>query len=723
MASNKTPNLNLPQYSGTDLFNLEEVNESYKKIDNSYKEINDNYNKAIQEGSTGNLEVIDARGGYNNLGQKIKSIDSSLEQKANKNEVGSPLIASSVGEMTDKSKVYVNTTDGNWYSWNGSVWISGGVYNSQGIGNGEITLEKTAFSITGKNLYNKYNVEDGYFINWNNGNKTVNADLSNSNYIKVRIGEKLTFSLNAIVNYYTKNKVWISGVSSAKTITIPSNCEYIIVSINKKEKNIFQIEYGETSTDYEEFKGELISKDVIELDNKLKDYIKNDNPTFKKINLFNKNTATDGKQLQTNGGVADNILYTLSEYIEVTPNKTLYTNAPSFYGFYGCDKTFISGFWTNDTGEIFTVPDNASYIRISPALFSKEKFMLSERPITRYYPYKNILMNKDIEILSNENLFDTFLITKGYFVNWNTGILQANQDLSASDYIMIDAGAKYSAKYIIMYAFYDDKKNFISGNVGDGSTTITVPSNARYIRFTVNNNSIENYNFIKGESLPIIEKPYYRGWYGKFWSSLGDSITQRDTYQIYVAKEFGFEKKHYGVSGTTVADYEELSNKDSIMCSDARINAITDKSDLITVLAGTNDWVNNVPLGTINDTSVLTFYGAYKQMLEKLIKRFPTKKICCFTPPYGLYGGDGFTESGYKNKLGLTVGDYGKVVIEVCRLYGVPCGDIYGNAGWNKFNIDQFLVNDGAYLHQNTEGAKRIAGVMIAKIKEIEPIV
>lgn len=87
MASNKTPNLNLPQYSGTDLFNLEEVNESYKKIDNSYKEINDNYNKAIQEGSTGNLEVIDARDGYDNLGQKIKSIDSSLETKAKKEEV------------------------------------------------------------------------------------------------------------------------------------------------------------------------------------------------------------------------------------------------------------------------------------------------------------------------------------------------------------------------------------------------------------------------------------------------------------------------------------------------------------------------------------------------------------------------------------------------------------------------------------------------------------
>ena len=119
MASNKTPNLNLPQYSGTDLFNLEEVNESYKKIDNSYKEINDNYNKAIQEGSTGNLEVIDARGGHTKLKERLDSIDSSLETNVQQltdkiNEVATTgttieTVQSKVEEMAEQGLIQAYT--------------------------------------------------------------------------------------------------------------------------------------------------------------------------------------------------------------------------------------------------------------------------------------------------------------------------------------------------------------------------------------------------------------------------------------------------------------------------------------------------------------------------------------------------------------------------------------------------------------------------------------
>lgn len=67
---------------------------------------------------------------------KIAELDS---KKANKDDYGSPLQANTVAEMTDKKKVYVYTgtesgyTAGNWYTWNGSAWVSGGVYNSAAI--------------------------------------------------------------------------------------------------------------------------------------------------------------------------------------------------------------------------------------------------------------------------------------------------------------------------------------------------------------------------------------------------------------------------------------------------------------------------------------------------------------------------------------------------------------------------------------------------------------
>ena len=63
---------------------------------------------------------------------------------------GSPLVASTVAEMTDQTRVYVYTgsesgyTSGNWYYWDGSAWTSGGVYNATAVST------DTTLSIAGK---------------------------------------------------------------------------------------------------------------------------------------------------------------------------------------------------------------------------------------------------------------------------------------------------------------------------------------------------------------------------------------------------------------------------------------------------------------------------------------------------------------------------------------------------------------------------------------------
>lgn len=46
---------------------------------------------------------------------------------------GSPLVASSVSEMTDTTRVYVNTTNGHWYWHDGTTWQDGGVYQAEVI--------------------------------------------------------------------------------------------------------------------------------------------------------------------------------------------------------------------------------------------------------------------------------------------------------------------------------------------------------------------------------------------------------------------------------------------------------------------------------------------------------------------------------------------------------------------------------------------------------------
>ena len=55
---------------------------------------------------------------------------------------GSPLVASSISGMTDTTRTYVNTTDGNWYYYNGSSWVSGGVYQGTSLSDGVVTYNK-----------------------------------------------------------------------------------------------------------------------------------------------------------------------------------------------------------------------------------------------------------------------------------------------------------------------------------------------------------------------------------------------------------------------------------------------------------------------------------------------------------------------------------------------------------------------------------------------------
>lgn len=54
-------------------------------------------------------------------------------------KLGAPWVATTVAQMTDKTRIYIYTgsesgyTKGNWYYWNGSSWVSGGVYNSVAV--------------------------------------------------------------------------------------------------------------------------------------------------------------------------------------------------------------------------------------------------------------------------------------------------------------------------------------------------------------------------------------------------------------------------------------------------------------------------------------------------------------------------------------------------------------------------------------------------------------
>lgn len=82
------------------------------------------------------------------------------------NPGASPLVASSTAGMTDTSRIYVNTSNGYWYYYNGTNWVQGGVYQSSV----NSTTEEKLMNRTNKlaiydysNLYDKNNIVSGKF--------------------------------------------------------------------------------------------------------------------------------------------------------------------------------------------------------------------------------------------------------------------------------------------------------------------------------------------------------------------------------------------------------------------------------------------------------------------------------------------------------------------------------------------------------------------------------
>ena len=124
-------------------------------------------NKLDEMASTGELQPL-LNLQYNELRNEVNEDIEELTNEVNEDieEIrnivtnvasGSPLVASSTDEMTDTSHIYVNTTDGKWYYYDGDSWEIGGTYQSDGIANGSIDIF---------NLDN--NLQSNFFIEYSN---------------------------------------------------------------------------------------------------------------------------------------------------------------------------------------------------------------------------------------------------------------------------------------------------------------------------------------------------------------------------------------------------------------------------------------------------------------------------------------------------------------------------------------------------------------------------
>lgn len=148
------------------------------------------------------------------------------------------------------------------------------------------------------------------------------------------------------------------------------------------------------------------------------------------------------------------------------------------------------------------------------------------------------------------------------------------------------------------------------------------------------------------------------------------------------------------------------------MCEESRLSNLG-SPDVIVFFGGINDWRYLCALGDYHTTGsfdLTKFRPAYEYVLQQLLSRYPRAKVIACTPCQDgrLADSPNFPQI---NSVGYLY-DYVETIRHLCKIYGVPCVDLFQNSGITYWNgqadanntptVNNTKTFDG--LHPNISG-------------------
>lgn len=262
---------------------------------------------------------------------------------------------------------------------------------------------------------------------------------------------------------------------------------------------------------------------------------------------------------------------------------------------------------------------------------------------------------------------------------------------------------------------------------GNGSASI-VPYSGRVALIDITDYDDNLRNYIIAYTFDVIGKNIFsidymkKAFHGKTLLTYGDSITQQRTWQPYVCGGLGFTGfVNHGVGGRKLIT----------MATDLSLSEITEDFDVLIVMGGMNDFIQDTQIGTItDDLPSNTFYGGLNRLIDKLTTRYTDKIIVFMTPtPPFINNSNRFankTGAGEINSNGNSIVEYANAMVNACKKWHIPCIDLNNLVGWNKNNISTFVSaekyttgsNVFDFIHPNYIGGKRIASWIVDELSE-----
>ena len=412
-------------------------NESYKKSIEDEK-LNTKVDKTaydaqvINAGSS-NSEVVDARGIYPKMKNRLDKVDTDLADMPTQSFITEKEktidVNIKLGLKTDKVYSDTNlalkrdkslklnaTVDFDDETKAQLTGVTPITYSPVQL-DGSITPTKTSFFKLSKNLFNKDTVSIGYYVSDTNGTIIANVTYNATDFIKISPSTTYTRGgSDGRIAYYDINKVYISGTQSGGlTQTSPANAYYVRYTFFSAIATM-QFELGSIATIYEAYY-QVIPKEQLEqypfdatkIPNLGLTYNKTDFITLGK-NLFDKSTVTLNFFVNyVTGVLTSSASYHASAFIDVLPSTQYVRSWDSQIAFYDINKVYVSGINSSATPSIpFTTPVNALYCRVTVPNTMLDIFQLELGSIATLYETNGFKMSK--LLMGNVATKDTLLI-------------------------------------------------------------------------------------------------------------------------------------------------------------------------------------------------------------------------------------------------------------------------------------------------------------------------
>ncbi len=214
---------------------------------------------------------------------------------------------------------------------------------------------------------------------------------------------------------------------------------------------------------------------------------------------------------------------------------------------------------------------------------------------------------------------------------------------------------------------------------------------------------------------------------GKIIDFLGDSITEgmgvtdivNCRYDHVIKRKCNLKATYnYGISGTRLAHQSapsECPRNDLCFCG--RAYYLNRDADIIVVYGGVNDFIGgDAPIGSQEDKTPATFYGAVEFLMHFLKETYRDKTIVFMTPARCDRKPLSCKTQG---KSALPLVDYVNIIVEKGKAHNIPVLNLYENLGIDPNNEEDREKYTADGLHFNEEGHEILADCLIDFLKSL----